>query len=1436
MTLNYFDKIQYRNCSKQINQCLICQNDICLLCNDNYLLNVNDNQCIQKYYNYTIYNQNLMIQDHDSQFNLVTFLYFNYNYTDIIIQQKQFYLKDCQFNNYGILQRIESISCFSELNYLINNNQCSFYCNSCLNNMTCLDYKYILKFQISFTISSQYNNTYLNNSNNFILDFNSVHYLENNQHQLIIFINKISSSLIQFFLEIYYSTRKSQITLLIQFNSTNFQIDDYLTLNKPTIIQNSNLHIYKSLCVSHNSTNEEATFKIINSSFIGQSNQSYLLFNISKLQKIEIENLVFSNLSAFIFFAQAKTIQISNLTLINLNIRNQIQNCFMLQSDSLIIEKLQLINCSIQDNTFFEIQSLNINIVNLKIFLTKFQNSTFMRINGQMKANIQIQKLFMIKLELYNSKVFIAEYNCFVLNLFDLLVEQALSIDSYFIKLQRFYTLLIKNLSFLDNQLTNTCLIFVRSNIIYSQNIMIQRNSISSIEGIPSLCYEGEKINIIGLQYQQIHFKVFSILQILSNIIFINNLKLFNITSELQMLNFRTYSVIIINCQEIKIKNLELYDIKTQTNLILFQVFNLHLDNLKASAITIIDHQKQINIILFYATLKLEIQVISINDIFITSESNQLIHRLFFITSSNIILFNSLIQNLNCQKAIIFSISANAYIKLTKLQATNVRACILLDTQSDFNIITQLNFDQVEFTRNIVNYEPQNIQCYLLLTNLNITSSYLNMGIIQIFSQAYYKSFIEVKQIRAQNIQSTTLINIQLAFSITSIKNIRIIKSNLEGILFNICKHQLLTISNIIVKKVNFQDSSQYAIHIFSSEIYLTQLLVDYCQNFAFLINSNDFKIEKLIFSNSRIRYLFFYQNIDKQKECNKSIFRNIYLANNIQILDYQVPEIIYFAFYQKQHFIQGLSMFNNTSTQKGYLVGFRGKFILQILLINNNCQIHCLIIDPNSIILLRYQSDQINYLEKHQCLIGNTSKLIYNENYKQSKNIQITIQINSKIQIDNFKLLYIPSGQKLIRYKLYDFFNLKLDDYINQIKIIQYKDYNIYTILGSFTINIYEYNRIQQKVLRNFSQYQNLQFFQQTEIQSGLEQFKFNYNPYQENILMIDIKKVDDPSIQLIIYAKTQLCQMGEILVKDQCLVCNPELQIYSTKQKSNFCSIVDYSMISDHQQGSIKLKIGYWRPFVYSSIIEQCESKQNCQGGWHTGDNSCKIGYVGGNCNACDLLNVRGNGYYQLDNKECKLCQEFNYYQFVFKLILILIIYFGRLVLQMNSNIFNQRKILLQKLVNYRHYFILTKFISDRSSMVLNILIRNFAILTLIVQDVFDLPQLLTIFTNPIILEKDSQTCLNTIVATNNQNWIIASKIIIVILTFNLYITIIVITNRKQMKNYFIFPLISLFLYQGPTITVLYNKPFMQHTPMLDIPTLIMLQDILARIIKKI
>ncbi|KAM3127374.1 hypothetical protein pb186bvf_020520 [Paramecium bursaria] len=106
--------------------------------------------------------------------------------------------------------------------------------------------------------------------------------------------------------------------------------------------------------------------------------------------------------------------------------------------------------------------------------------------------------------------------------------------------------------------------------------------------------------------------------------------------------------------------------------------------------------------------------------------------------------------------------------RITKLQATKVRACILLDTQSDINLITYLSLNYVEFKRAIINYGPQNTQCQLFLTDLNIISSDLNQEIILIITEADYKGFIQLKQIRAKIMLSMTL-------TITSIKNIIII-------------------------------------------------------------------------------------------------------------------------------------------------------------------------------------------------------------------------------------------------------------------------------------------------------------------------------------------------------------------------------------------------------------------------------------------------------------------------------------------------------------------------------------------------------------------------------------------------------------------------------------------------------------------------------------
>lgn len=68
------------------------------------------------------------------------------------------------------------------------------------------------------------------------------------------------------------------------------------------------------------------------------------------------------------------------------------------------------------------------------------------------------------------------------------------------------------------------------------------------------------------------------------------------------------------------------------------------------------------------------------------------------------------------------------------------------------------------------------------------------------------------------------------------------------------------------------------------------------------------------------------------------------------------------------------------------------------------------------------------------------------------------------------------------------------------------------------------------------------------------------------------------------------------------------------------------------------MKLKPHFWRKHKYTIRVSEClNSKENCIGGY--GNNTCKIGHIGANCEACDLYNQLGNGHY---GKSCNFIKK--------------------------------------------------------------------------------------------------------------------------------------------------------------------------------------------------
>ncbi|KAM3129867.1 hypothetical protein pb186bvf_018077, partial [Paramecium bursaria] len=294
-------------------------------------------------------------------------------------------------------------------------------------------------------------------------------------------------------------------------------------------------------------------------------------------------------------------------------------------------------------------------------------------------------------------------------------------------------------------------------------------------------------------------------------------------------------------------------------------------------------------------------------------------------------------------------------------------------------------------------------------------------------------------------------------------------------------------------------------------------------------------------------------------------------------------------------------------------------------------------------------------------------------------------------------KYLVIPSGQKLKDYQIFNINTLQYFQFIQNIKIVSLQNEKLYQISEKFTINSFILHKGNNSFEENLTKYQNKYTFYQTENQSDLNEFKLSYNPDLDDIILLQITPTNQINYTgLQIFAKMQKCQIGEIKFQNQCLKCDPRFNLYSLRQNSNYCSLFDLEIGSDFKSGSIKLRQGYWRPYVYSHKIERCQQNQKeCMGGWFTGDNSCQIGYLGGICQSCDTQNVRGDGYFKRRDNKCMICTEFNYLHFILQFSIIIMIYIFQLYMKNENNLLLYKRFILMKLVNYRVFCVLQVYL---------------------------------------------------------------------------------------------------------------------------------------------
>ncbi|KAM3147887.1 hypothetical protein pb186bvf_000215 [Paramecium bursaria] len=262
--------------------------------------------------------------------------------------------------------------------------------------------------------------------------------------------------------------------------------------------------------------------------------------------------------------------------------------------------------------------------------------------------------------------------------------------------------------------------------------------------------------------------------------------------------------------------------------------------------------------------------------------------------------------------------------------------------------------------------------------------------------------------------------------------------------------------------------------------------------------------------------------------------------------------------------------------------------------------------------------------------------------------------------QTDN--IIYVPSGQKLRTYELFD----NSDN--------EYRNINL-------SLRIFPLNQFEEKIVLNssascvllgkFNSTNNLFsdiyfnpntiFFDQKTQDFNLDDLIITFDPANNDSLLV---QVVCSSIKVPIYSnqtqkfshvltnytlyfnlKTFYCQQGEYynMQKSACEPCDVSQYFYSVQPK-NKCKQIDPSNMISIQRSKVQLRQGFWRPDKQNDHIEYCYHQSfNCNGGWQPGQESCLVGHIGALCEQCDLYNIRGQGSFSIDKLySCGSCSD--------------------------------------------------------------------------------------------------------------------------------------------------------------------------------------------------
>ncbi|CAD8176790.1 unnamed protein product [Paramecium pentaurelia] len=534
-------------------------------------------------------------------------------------------------------------------------------------------------------------------------------------------------------------------------------------------------------------------------------------------------------------------------------------------------------------------------------------------------------------------------------------------------------------------------------------------------------------------------------------------------------------------------------------------------------------------------------------------------------------------------------------LNLIDIQQNN----ILQSTMAINNIIIKnlIDFNYQNLTKNLTFYMQDHINVKFVLCKLN------NQQILQqIKKQEFVDKFFD--EIISKSNQTGSLIRIK---SITNLTRALLTKIIIFNNICNHCWNGLLYFDIINVEKIKVSELycmknkiKQYGCIAAKSNDNLDgKILIDQS---TFI--SNDGSLGSGIYVEN-LRILLSNSNIIKNTASQKG--GGIYLEQS----DYNFK-------------ISSTAICNNQADEAGGLylsVNNRlnqNNFIQSLLILNQAQQFSNNLNESPSRLSLFL--NHIEMVSKYETIEHHPVQLLILKPYKIiSQNRQIHAQF-----------LFVPSGQQISKYQLYNPKLLNYQSYIHDLRILFKNSLNEQqnNFLNTSCNIIQQVFDIQAQSVMESTQISKINFENETK-SFNLGFLDFIIDPFEQDKkiqeILINCKtNYYDESLAYLMRVKAFLCQLGEFYISSSCQQCQSEQGFYSVTYNTTKCSIFDKNKFEAITSNKILLKIGYWRPNQASDDVELCYKNQYlCQGGWGVSNELCFKGHLGGLCEEQEMDN---------------------------------------------------------------------------------------------------------------------------------------------------------------------------------------------------------------------